>query len=90
MQLAAKLDEPGEGGSPLQKREFVELVLQANEYAFQLFRQDYLKEISKDPSLMPTVISAVGHDMAYKNHQILPDQFQAGLLHHKIHENIQV
>lgn len=43
--------------------------------------------MTKDPMIMPVLISAIAHDWVFKNHQWTEDQFKAALFEHKIYED---
>ena len=64
--------------------------MQSNDYAFDLFKKEYLDVMQKDPMIMPVLISALAHDWVYKNHSWTEDQFKAALFEHKIYEDPNV
>ena len=76
--------------SDLTKEKVVELVTQSNDYAFDLFKKEYLEVMQKDPMIMPVLISAIAHDWVYQNHKWTEDQFKAALFEHKIYEDPNV
>ena len=43
--------------------------------------------MTKDPMIMPVLISALAHDWVYKNHSWSEDDFKAALFTHKIYED---
>jgi len=89
--LGIKMEQPG-GKAPeeLNKEKVIELVMQSNDHAFDLFKKEYLDVMTKDPMIMPVLISALAHDWVYKNHNWSEDQFKAALFEHKIYEDPQV
>jgi hypothetical protein len=86
--LGIKMEQPG-GKAPaeLTKEKVIELVMQSNDHAFDLFKKEYLDVMTKDPMIMPVLISALAHDWVYKNHNWTEDQFKAALFEHKIYED---
>lgn len=74
----------------LAKEKVVELVTQSNDYAFDLFKKEYIDVMTKDPMIMPVLISAIAHDWVFKNHGWTEDQFKAALFEHKIYEDPSV
>lgn len=46
--------------------------------------------MTKDPMIMPVLISAIAHDWVFKNHKWTEDQFKAALFEHKIYEDPNV
>jgi D-alanine-D-alanine ligase-like ATP-grasp enzyme len=65
----------------------VSLVTESNDYAFDLFKKQYLDVMNKDPMIMPVLISAIAHDWVYVNHKWTEDQFKAALFEHRIYED---
>eukprot|EP00347_Sterkiella_histriomuscorum_P010965 403374259 len=68
----------------------VELVKDSNNFAFDLFKKEYLSQMRQDPMMMPVLISAIAHDWVFKNHGFTEDQFKAALFTHKIYEDPEV
>ncbi len=68
----------------------IELVKTSNDFAFDLFKREYLEVMQKDPMIMPVLISAIAHDWVYKNHKWTEDEFKAALFEHKIYEDPNV
>jgi hypothetical protein len=68
----------------------VQLVKESNDYAFDLFKKEYISQMSADPMMMPVLISAIAHDWVKVNHGFTEDDFKAALFHHKIYENPSV
>jgi len=64
--------------------------MQSNDFAFDLFKKEYLDVMQKDPMIMPVLISAVAHDWVYKEHKWTEEQFKAALFEHKIYEDPSV
>ena len=86
--LGIKMEQPAsKAPEGLAKDKVVELVTQSNDYAFDLFKKEYLEVMTKDPMIMPVLISAIDHDWVYKHHQWTEDQFKASLFEHKIYED---
>ena len=59
----------------------------SNDYAFDLFKKEYMEQAQLDPLLMPVLISAMAHDWVLKNHGFTEEQFKAALFTHKIYED---
>jgi hypothetical protein len=68
----------------------IELVKQSNDFAFELFKKQYLEVMQKDPMIMPVLISAIAHDWVYKNHNWTEEQFKSALFEFKIYEDANV
>lgn len=45
-----------------------DLLLKANDFAFDVIKKNYVKDIGADPMVMPLLVSALGHDWVFKNH----------------------
>ena len=71
----------------MNKETIVKLVIESNDYAFDLFKKHYLDVMTKDPMIMPVLISALAHDWVFKNHSWTEDDFKAALFTHKIYED---
>jgi len=86
--LGMKMEQPG-GKAPedLSKEVATKLVMESNDYAFDLFKKDFTEVLSKDPMIMPVLISSIAHDWVYKEHKWTEDQFKAALFEHKIYED---
>ena len=86
--LGIKMEQPSsKAPEGLPKEKVIELVMASNDFAFDLFKKEYLNIMSKDPMIMPVLISAIAHDWVFKNHQWTEDQFKAALFEHKIYED---
>ena len=68
----------------------VQLVKDSNNFAFDLFKREYLDQMRYDPMIMPVLISAIAHDWVYKNHNYTEEEFKAALFQHKIYEDPEV
>jgi hypothetical protein len=71
----------------LTKEKTVELVKASNDFAFDLFKKEYMDQIQYDPMLMPVLISAIAHDWVAKNHSYSEEHFKGALFQHKIYED---
>lgn len=68
--LGIKMEQPaGKAPEGLNKETVIQLVTQSNDYAFDLFKKEYLDVLQKDPMIMPVLISAIAHDWVYKEHK---------------------
>ena len=63
---------------------------ESNNFAFDLFKKEYLDQMRYDPLIMPVLISAIAHDWVYVNHKYTEEQFKAALFAHKIYEDPEV
>ena len=68
----------------------IKLVNESNDFAFDLFKNQYLKILNEDPMLLPILIQALAYDWVYKNHKRTEEQFKAALFEHKIYEEPSV
>lgn len=67
--LGIKMEQPaGKAPAELKKETVITLVKESNDFAFNLFKQKYVEQMSKDPMIMPVLISAIAHDWVFKNH----------------------
>jgi len=46
----------------------IELVKASNDFAFDLFKNNYIDQMGADPMMMPVLISAIAHDWVYVQH----------------------
>lgn len=74
----------------LTKEKTIELVKQSNDFAFDLFKKEYLDQVQSDPLMMPVLISAIAHDWVFKHHGFSEEAFKAALFTHKIYEDPSV
>ena len=74
----------------LTEEKTIELVKASNDFAFDLFKKEYLSQMAADPMMMPVLISAIAHDWVKVNHDFSEDSFKAALFSHKIYENAEV
>lgn len=71
----------------------IELVKASNDFAFDLFKKEYLSQMdpmNQDMMMMPVLISAIAHDWVKINHGFAEEDFKAALFHYKIYENPEV
>ena len=86
--LGIKMEQPNsKPPEELQKETVVTLVKESNDFAFDLFKKEYIDQMTKDPMIMPVLISAIAHDWVYKNHNWTEEQFKAALFGFKIYED---
>lgn len=86
--LGIKMEQPAsKSPADLNKEAVVQLVIQSNDFAFDLFKKEYLDVMTKDPMIMPVLISAIAHDWVYKEHKWTEEQFKAALFEHKVYED---
>lgn len=89
--LGIKMEQPaGSAPGDLTRDKVVELVMQSNDFAFDLFKKEYTEVMQKDPMIMPVLISAIAHDWVFKNHNWSEESFKAALFEHKIYEDPNV
>ena len=68
----------------------IELVKASNDFAFELFKKEYMSVLTQDPMLVPVLVSAAAHDWVCVKHKYSEDIFKAALFKHKIYENADV
>ena len=89
--LGIKMEQPpSDAPKELVKATVIDLVKKSNDFAFDLFKKEYLSTMASDPMIMPVLISAIAHDWVFKNHTWTEDQFKAALFEHKIYEDPSV
>lgn len=52
----------------LTKDKTTDLLLKANDFAFEIIKKNFIMDIGKDPMVMPLLVSALGHDWVFANH----------------------
>lgn len=86
--LGINMEAPGtKAPESLTKEKTIEIVKASNDYAFDLFKKEYIDQLRTDPMMMPVLISAIAHDWVYKEHGYTEDEFKAALFEHKIYED---
>lgn len=65
-------------------------MIASNDFAFDMFKTEYISQMRADPMMMPVLISCIAHDWVKVKHGFTEDEFKAALFHHKIYENPQV
>ena len=89
--LGIKMEQPpGKSPEGLTKDLVIDLVKKSNDFAFELFKKEYISIMSQDPMIMPVLISAIAHDWVFKNHNWTEEQFKCALFEHKIYEDPSV
>lgn len=89
--VGIKMEQPaGKAPEELTKEKVTEMVIQSNDYAFDLFKKEFTEVMTKDPMIMPVLISAIAHDWVFKNHNWTEENFKAALFNHKIYEDATV
>ena len=89
--LGISMEQPSaKAPANLNKEKTVELVKASNDFAFDLFKREYIDQMRQDPLMMPVLISAIAHDWVYKEHGIPEEEFKAALFDHKIYEDPSV
>jgi len=64
--LGIKMEQPaGSAPKELTKEMVIDLVKKSNDFAFDLFKTKYVEQMSKDPMIMPVLISAIAHDWVF-------------------------
>lgn len=89
--LGISMEQPA-GAQPdaLTLEKTIELVIASNDYAFDLFKKEYISQMRADPMMMPVLISCIAHDWVKVQHGFTEDEFKAALFAHKIYENPRV
>lgn len=86
--LGINMEAPtSEAPDELTKEKTVQLVKESNDFAFDLFKREYVDQVKNDPMMMPVLISAIAHDWVYKNHGYSEDALKAALFKYKIYED---
>jgi len=86
--LGISMEQPATASpEELTKDRTIELVKASNDFAFDLFKNEYLDQMAQDPMMMPVLISAIAHDWVKVNHGFGEEAFKASLFAHKIYEN---
>ena len=67
-----------------------DLVIKSNDFAFDLFKKEYMEQVYKDPMMMPVLISSIAHDWVLKNHKLSEEEFKAALFKFKIYEDPEI
>ena len=71
----------------MKKEDTIELVKKSNDFAFDLFKKEYIDQMRYDPMMMPVIISAIAHDWVFKEHEYPEEEFKAALFEYKIYED---
>jgi hypothetical protein len=89
--MGVNMEQPSsQAPAALTKDATVKLVKESNDFAFDLFKKEYLDTMRQDPMLMPVLISATAHDWVFKNHGYNEEEFKAALFSHKIYEDPEI
>lgn len=86
--LGIKMEQPpGKTPEGLNKDLVIDLVKKSNDFAFDMFKKEYLSVMAQDPMIMPVLISAIAHDWVFTHHNWTEEQFKCALFEHKIYED---
>lgn len=89
--LGISMEQPsGKQPDALTQDKTIELVIASNDYAFDLFKKEYISQMRADPMMMPVLISCIAHDWVKVQHNFTEDEFKSALFAHKIYENPKV
>ena len=89
--LGIKMEQPaGKAPEELGKERVIELVKESNDFAFELFKKQYIDQMMHDPMMVPVLVSAIAHDWVSSNHNISEEHFKSALFEHKIYEDQNV
>ena len=89
--LGISMEQPsGSAPETLNREKTVSLVKESNNFAFDLFKKEYLDQMRYDPMMMPVLISAIAHDWVFVNHGFSEEAFKSALFQHKIYEDPDV
>jgi len=86
--MGISMEKPA-GSCPegLDKEGTIKMVKESNDFAFDIFKKEYMQQAQFDPFMIPVLISAIAHDYVYKKYSYNEDQFKAALFVHKIYED---
>ena len=89
--MGINMEQPsGKAPEELTYQKTVELVKDSNNFAFDLFKKEYIDQLRYDPMMIPVIISAIAHDWVFKNHGYNEESFKSALFQHKIYEDPEV
>lgn len=89
--MGISMEQPsGKAPEELTYEKTVSLVKESNNYAFDLFKKEYIDQLRYDPMMIPVLVSAIAHDWVFKHHGFTEEQFKAALFQHKIYEDPEV
>ena len=89
--MGISMEQPsGTAPEELNYQKTVDLVKESNNFAFDLFKKEYIDQLRYDPMMIPVLISAIAHDWVFKNHGYPEEVFKAALFQHKIYEDPEV
>jgi hypothetical protein len=64
--LGISMEQPSSSAPiELTREETIKLVKESNDYAFDLFKKEYIDQMKYDPMMMPVLISAIAHDWVF-------------------------
>lgn len=87
-QMGLNMEKPNsDAPSELNREKTINMVKESNDYAFELFKKDYMSQLKQDPLMTPVLISAIAHDMVFKKYNYPEEQFKAALFEFKIYED---
>lgn len=71
----------------LTKEKTMDLMNEANDFAFDIIKKEFVDQMMKEPMMMPLLISAIAHDYTFKKHKHNEEHLKAALFEHKIYED---
>ena len=71
----------------LTKEKTMELMNEANDFAFEVIKKEFIDTMMKEPMMMPLLISAIAHDYTFKKYKHNEEHLKAALFEHKIYED---
>ncbi len=90
-QMGLNMEKPtGTAPTELDREKTIEIVKASNDYAFELFKKEYIEQMKFDPMMIPVIISAIAHDWVFLKHGYPEESFKAALFEHKIYEDESV
>lgn len=86
--LGIQMEQPASAApEELTKERTIALVKESNDFAFDLFKKEYIDQMKQDPMMMPVLISAIAHDWVFVEHKYPEEAFKSALFQHKIYED---
>ena len=73
----------------IEKNRFLQMVRDANDFSFGMYKKRFFKTLEKDPMMMPVIITAIGEDWIMMKHGMRRHEYKKLLHEHKIVETVE-